>query len=173
MAAMRRDVNLGLLLLIIAALIMFSGFTVYYQTTFKNISQNYDTKIKELESISKELDSKRNQLNDTSVQLQIKKQKEDDLSKKFTDIKGERDQLDTDRKKLEVDLAGTKVELAAAQADLQNTKTTLAGKLTELADMTIKYNKALNDVANYKKENADLSRRNACLKQTSGASETC
>jgi len=59
MGVMKRDVNLGLLLLIVAALIMFSGFTVYYQTTFKNVSRSYETKLNELESISKELESKR------------------------------------------------------------------------------------------------------------------
>ena len=69
MAIMKRDVNLGLLLLIVAALLMFSGFTVYYQTTFKNVSKSFETKIKELESVSKELESKRGQLNETSIQL--------------------------------------------------------------------------------------------------------
>ena len=67
MPIMKRDVNLVLLLLIVAALLMFSGFTVYYQTTFKNVSKSYEIKLKELESVSKELESKRTQLNETSV----------------------------------------------------------------------------------------------------------
>ena len=78
---MKRDVNLGLLLLIVAALIMFSGFTVYYQTTFKNVSKSFEIKLKELDQLNTELESKRGQLNETSIQLQIKKQKEEDLSK--------------------------------------------------------------------------------------------
>ena len=75
MSVMKRDVNLGLLLLIVAALLMFSGFTVYYQTTFKKVSENYDAKLNELQKVSNELESKRSQLNETSLQLQLKKQK--------------------------------------------------------------------------------------------------
>ena len=69
MAVMKKDVNLGLLLLIVAALIMFSGFTVYYQTTFKNVSESFEIKLKELEKVEKDLESKRGQLNETSTQL--------------------------------------------------------------------------------------------------------
>ena len=94
---MRRDVNLGLLLLIIAAILMFSGFTVYYQATFKNLSKTYQLELQNLEKVTTDLESKRNQLNDTSTQLQIRAQKEEDLSKKFTDVRSERDQLDADR----------------------------------------------------------------------------
>ena len=90
MAAMKRDVNLGLLLLIVAALLMFSGFTVYYQTTFKNVSKSFEIKLRELEGVSNELEAKRGQLNETNVQLQLKKQKEEDLSKKFTDVRSEK-----------------------------------------------------------------------------------
>ena len=58
MSIMRRDVNLGLLLLIVAALLMFSGFTVYYQTTFKNLSKTYETQIRPLTLSQKTLSQK-------------------------------------------------------------------------------------------------------------------
>ena len=112
MALMKKDVNLGLLLLIVAALLMFSGFTVYYQTTFKNLSTTYQNELKQLDRVTKDLESKRGQLNQTSVQLQVNTQNQADLSKKFVDIKGERDQLDADKKKLTADLASTKSTLA-------------------------------------------------------------
>ena len=59
MAFMRRDINLGLLLLIAAALLMFSGFTVYYQTTFKNVTKSYETQIKALDAITKQRETKK------------------------------------------------------------------------------------------------------------------
>ena len=133
MAAMRRDVNLGLLLLIVAALLMFSGFTVYYQTTFKNLSTTYQNQLKDLEKVTKDLEAKRGALNETSVQLQLKKQKEEDLSLKFTDVRSERDQLETDKKKLEVDLASTKTSLSATLKELENTKTELDSTKSKLA----------------------------------------
>ena len=105
MAIMKRDVNLGLLLLIAAALLMFSGFTVYYQTTFKNVSKSFEIKLNELEGVSKELEAKRGQLNETSVQLQLKKQKEESLSEQYVDVKSERDQLETDKNKPAIKIA--------------------------------------------------------------------
>ena len=133
MAVMKKDVNLGLLLLIVAALLMFSGFTVYYQTTFKNLSTTYQNQIKELDKVSKDLEAKRGALNETSIQLQLKKQKEDDLSKKYVDTESQRSQLETDKKKLEVDLAGTKAELASTNAKLTETQLQLVSyiKLTQ------------------------------------------
>src|SRR3989338_8000437 len=92
MEIMKKDVNMRLLFLIVAVLLIFSGFIAHYQTTFKNASNSFDIKSKELEGVSKELEFKRSQLNETSVQLQLKSQKEEDISKKYVDIKSERDQ---------------------------------------------------------------------------------
>ena len=150
MAVMKKDVNLGLLLLIVAALVMFSGFTVYYQTTFKNVSKSFEIKIKELESVEKELDAKRGALNETSIQLQLKKQKEDDLSKKFVDTKSERDQLESDKNKLTADLTSTKSELAGTKTNLEQAKVQLANTLADLAKKIADLNNALSDVAKYK-----------------------
>ena len=152
MAIMKRDVNVGLLLLIVAALLMFSGFTVYYQTTFKNVSRGYETKLKELEGVSKELESKRGQLNDTSIQLQLRKQKEEDLSLKFTDVRGERDQLETDKKKLELELASTKSQLAATTAELTSTKSRLAAQVQLAQELNRQVLNLKSDVDKLEKE---------------------
>ena len=136
MALMKRDVNLGLLLIIVAALLMFSGFTVYYQTTFKNLSNTYKNQLTELDKVSKDLEAKRSQLNTTSVQLQLNTQKEADLSVKFTDIRGERDQLATDKNKLTADLTSTKSTLAQTQANLAQTQSDLAAQVTLVGQLS-------------------------------------
>lgn len=150
MAVMRRDVNLGLLLLIVAALVMFSGFTVYYQTTFKNVSESFEIKLKELEGVTKELEAKRGQLNESSVQLKLRQQKEDALSKQFVDTASERDQLQTTKNKLTADLASTKSELAGTKTTLEQVKVQLSNVLTDLAKKTADLNNALSDVTKYK-----------------------
>ncbi|MBI2650202.1 hypothetical protein HYX04_02710 [Candidatus Woesearchaeota archaeon] len=166
MAIMKKDVNLGLLLLIVAALLMFSGFTVYYQTTFKNVSKSFEIKIKELEGVSKELESKRGQLNETSLQLQLKKQKEDDLSKKFVETESERSQLETDKNKLTAELTSTKSDLASTKADLARTKDLLTAEIAKSQDLN-------RQVLNLKSDVDKLEKKNDCLKSTAGASETC
>src|SRR3990167_8848954 len=159
MGVMKRDVNLGLLLLIVAALIMFSGFTVYYQTTFKNVSRSYETKLNELES-------KRGALNETSTQLQLRKQQEESISKKFVDTKSERDQLESDKKKLELELASTKSSLASTSARLSETQSQLASYAKLAADLTTQVNNLKSDVTK-------LNKKIDCLKSTAGVSETC
>ena len=149
MAIMRRDVNLGLLLVIAAAILMFSGFTVYYQTTFKNVSKSYDIKLKELAAISQDLESKKGQLNQTNVQLTLQGQKEQDLSKKYVDTKSERDQLDTDKKKLQVDLAGKTSELAATLNKLTEAQSTLATQAKLIEDFNRQVIDLKRDVAYY------------------------
>mgnify|MGYP001596750879 FL=1 len=163
---MKRDVNLGLLLLIVAALLMFSGFTVYYQTTFKNVSKSFEIKIKELEVITNELEAKRGALNETSIQLQLKKQKEEDLSTKFTDVRSERDKLDADKKKLELELASTKTNLASTTAKLSETQSLLAIQIQRAQDLTSQVNNLKSDVTR-------LNKKIDCLKSTAGVSETC
>jgi chromosome segregation ATPase len=147
MAVMRRDVNLGLLLLIVAAILTFSGFTVYYQTTFKNVSKSFELKLKELEFVTKDLEAKRGQLNDTSVQLLLRRQQEEDLSKKFTDVRGERDQLTSDKKKLEVELASTQGQLKGTSDQLKLTEDELNKKKKELQDKINEINLKLVEIA--------------------------
>ena len=173
MAFMRRDINLGLLFLIMAAILMFSGFTVYYQTTFKNISKNYELKLGELQKISNELESKRGQLNETSTQLQLKKQKEEDLSKKFTDVRSDKEQLEADKKALQAELSSTKTDLAGTKVQLANVQAQLSDVQNQFADVTTKYTKALADINNYVKKLADRDKEIACLLSNGGTSKSC
>ena len=173
MAIMRRDVNLGLLLLIVAAILMFSGFTVYYQTTFKNVSKSYEIKLDELNTISKELEAKKGQLNQTNVQLTLQGQKEQDLSKKYVDTKSERDQLETDKTKLTVDLTSTKSELAATLGKLTDAQNQLAAQAVLVQQLNAQVLNLKSDVNRLQDKIDDLEKRNACLKSTAGASETC
>ena len=161
MAVMRRDVNLGLLLLIVAALLMFSGFTVYYQSTFKNLSKTYQNELQQLDKVTKDLESKRNLLNDTSIQLQLKQQKEEDLSSKFTDVRSQKEQLESDKKKLESEVASTKSQLASTSAELENRKVELAKTLQLAADLNQQVLNLKSDITKLKNEVACLEAQKA------------
>ena len=65
MTFMKKDVNLGLLVLIIASVLLFSGFSVYYQTAFKDVSLEYQEKLGQLSEVTEQLSSKRQELNET------------------------------------------------------------------------------------------------------------
>ena len=98
------------------------------------------------------------------MQLQLKKQKEEDLSKKFTDVRSERDQLETDKKKLEIELASTKGILAATTAKLTETQNQLSAQLQLAQELN-------RQVLNLKSDVTRLDKKVDCLKSKADADE--
>ena len=83
MAYMKRNVNLGLLFLMVATLIAFAGFATYYQATFLNLSLSYEDKMAKIDALAETLNVEKVKLNQTSTQLQVKAEREKDLSVKY------------------------------------------------------------------------------------------
>lgn len=133
MKIMKRDVNFGLFLIIIAVLVSFASFTVYYQSTYKNLTTSYNYKLEELKRTSEELGLHKSKLNETSFELEIKVEREQDLSNQYVGLKGERDKLQTDKQTLQTELSSTKTNLAEKSALLVAKEAELSQKTTELA----------------------------------------
>ena len=133
MAFMKRNVNLGLLFLIVASLVLFTGFAVYYQTTLKSITIEYNTKLNDLQKVTKELGLQKTALNET-YELKIKAERDRSaLDSQYRDISDENLQLEKDKTSLMVEVAQTKSELGAAQTDLESKKTQLAQTQADLS----------------------------------------
>src|SRR3989338_6230077 len=146
MAFMRRDVNIGLLILIIVAAIVFSGFSVYYQTTFQNVSLEYKNKLEQLSKVSTELTKQKEELN-TTYSLRVKaEQDRETLDTRYNEVRGENDQLIRDNTNLRLDLSGTKIELAVTQTDLENKRVQLAQSQADLAAANSKITSLNNDL---------------------------
>src|SRR3989344_5691679 len=108
MAFMKRDVNIGLLVLIIAAAIIFSSFSVYYQSTFKNVSLEYKNKLEQLGQTTTELSKQKQELNQT-YSLRVKaEQDKNTLDAKYTEVRDENEQLSGDNTNLRLEVASTK-----------------------------------------------------------------
>lgn len=133
MAFMKKDVNLGLLLLIIATLLLFSGFTVYYQTNFKNVVTEYHDKLGQLKKVTEELGAEKTKLNET-YQLRAKAEKDiKALDVQYRLLSDERDQLERDKTKLQAELSTAKATLAETEVKLSQTQTQLSQTLAELS----------------------------------------
>ena len=133
MAFMKKDVNLGLLLLIVATLLLFTGFTVYYQTNFRNVVDEYHTKLDELNKVTTELGTEKVKLNET-YQLRVKAEKDiKSLDTQYRLLSDERDQLENDRNKLQSELSSTKTSLAETKTKLSQTENTLTQTRTQLS----------------------------------------
>src|SRR3989338_8805666 len=135
MAFMKKDVNVVLLLLIIESILVFSGFTVYYQTTFKDVSIEYKNKLEQLEKVTTDLSTQRQQLNETyALRVKVEQDKRA-LDQSYKELSDERNQLADDKSKLEDDLFATKNNLAEKGAQLQSTQNQLASTEAELGSV--------------------------------------
>ena len=133
MAFMKRNVNLGLLVLIVASLMLFTGFAVYYQTTFKDITLEYNTKLEELQKVTSELGLQKQALNET-YELKVKAERDRSaLDTQYRDISDENLQFQRDNTNLRVEVTQTKSELGATKTDLENKKVILAQTQSDLA----------------------------------------
>lgn len=146
MAFMKRNVNLGLLFLIVASLVLFTGFAVYYQTTLKSITIEYNTKLNDLQKVTKELGLQKTALNET-YELKIKAERDRSaLDSQYRDISDENLQLEKDKTSLMVEVAQTKSELGAAQTELESKKTLLAKTQADLSAANSKISSLKDDI---------------------------
>ena len=157
MSFMKKDVNFGLLVLIIASILLFSGFSVYYQTTFKDVSLEYREKLEQLSDVTNQLSSKRQELNET-YNLRIKAETDRNaLDEKYKDVSDERERLADDKSKLQSELRTTKSDLATKSVELSSTKNLLAQTQSSLSA-------ANNEVSSLKSQKSNLKDEIDCLK---------
>ncbi|MFC1704738.1 hypothetical protein ACFLZ6_00235 [Nanoarchaeota archaeon] len=139
---MKKDVNFGLFVLIIATLICFAGFTAYYQATFENVSTGYKEKIDELSKVTTDLQTQKTRLNETSYELKIKVDRESELSEKYNEVKTDKETLEANNAKLTSELASTtselnqkKSELAVAQSELSKARSDLSDAVLDASNL--------------------------------------
>lgn len=149
MTFMKKDVNLGLMVLIVASIILFSGFSVYYQTTFKDVSIEYRTKLDQLSQVTNELSSKRQELNET-YSLRVKAEEDRKvLDERYKDASNENYNLRADNTNLRSEVSSTKSQLAEKSAKLAATENLLAQTQSSLSSANSKIsslNSKLDDV---------------------------
>lgn len=147
MKVMKRDINFGLLLIIIATLICFSAFTVYYQTTFKNLSTNYYTKLDEIDLVTNQLTFEKSKLNQTSYQLQVKEQRESELSSIYSDLRSEKEILEDNLKSTQDELMNTQKQLSETQSELTSTKSDLDSALSKIGRLKDEIDELEDEIA--------------------------
>ena len=134
MAFLKKDINFILLALILGIIIIFIGFTVYYQTMFENVSVNYQEKVANLEQVTQELGIQKTRLNQTSYELEIKEQKETDLSGRYSELRDEKTQLLEDKAALGREISEKKVELIESQIELAKKSNLLTQTQNDLSE---------------------------------------
>jgi hypothetical protein len=85
MAYITRDANYVLLFLIVIAIIIIVGVTIFYKKNFEELNEEYTLKLDELNRISEELAQKQSLLNETQLELGLKAKREEDFPTKYTE----------------------------------------------------------------------------------------
>ena len=142
MAYMKRNVNFGFFLLLVAVLISLAGLSLYYQATFKALYMDYQMRIEDLKNVSSTLGTEKAKLEQTSQQLTIKEEREKELSTQYTELRTDKEKLEDEKAKLQTQLTARtnelklkKAELFTAQAELSTTKTSLASAQTTISGL--------------------------------------
>ena len=149
MAYMKKNVNFGFFLLLVASLICFAGLSVYYQATFKDLYMDYKLKLDDLKNISTTLSTEKAKLEQTSQELTIKEEREKELSTQYTGLRTEKEKLEDEKAKLQTQLTAKTNELkqkkaelftanknlATAQAELVTSKTSLEAATTTISGL--------------------------------------
>ncbi|MBU3941437.1 MAG: hypothetical protein KKF74_00830 [Nanoarchaeota archaeon] len=153
---MKRNVNFGFFLLLVATLISLAGLSLYYQTTFKDLYVDYKGRIDDLKNISSTLGTERTKLEQTSQQLIIREEREKELSTQYTGLRTEKEKLEEEKASLQKQLAvktseltQKRAELATAQAELSISKTDLAAAKATISGLRA-------DIANLDESIANL-----------------
>ena len=145
MTYMKRNVNFGLLILIIALIVSFTGFTVYYQTTFKDLSQEYKVKMSDLQKVSSTLLQKKAELAETAQDI-------GKLSEKYTDVREEKESLEDTNVALKSQKEALISELEEKRKALDTSEAlaeTYLEQRDDYKDKMDRYKSERNDVCDY------------------------
>lgn len=164
MAYLKKNVNFGLFLLIVATLICFTAFSIYYQHNYTKLTDEYETKVSKIDDLVDTLDLEKTKLNQTSYQLRVKAEREQDLSTKYTLLRDEKEQLERDLASLESQLSQKIADLNQKTAELASTTASLELTQSELNDANQRISTLNNRISSLNDEIDSLEDQlNACL----------
>ena len=83
MSFLKKDVNVGLLIIVVMVAVCFVFLGLYYNHNYTTLSHEYSKKLNNLEEVADQLLFYKTRLNKTAEDLQDKSQDETALSKKY------------------------------------------------------------------------------------------
>lgn len=136
MAFITKNANMILLFLIVLSSTSLVAATVFFQSNFDRINEEYNQKLNELNRISKDLEAKQVLLNKLESEISVKEQREEKLGEQFSEVKSTAEQLATQKKQLELTAEQLEEELENTELLLRDTRSELETKKTQVAALT-------------------------------------
>lgn len=153
----KKNINLGLFVIIVATLVAFASFTTYYQYSYKNTTALYQNKLDELDRVMTTLKVTKEQLEKAASSVSESTEETEQISSEYNQLKDEKDKLESDLSKNKRSLADTRAQLTQTELQLTQAQADLAAAKSEI---TVLQNR-VDDI------NGDIS----CLKSTADADE--
>lgn len=139
MAYIKRNVNFGLLALLLGMIMVFIGFTLYYQQTFNTLAVNYTTKLSQLEKVTQDLSKHKAILTHTKSELTQTEIDVDAISKEYEDLEEAKrilqGELDTTKNNLNTKIS----ELSSEKRLTRELNDTIKAKEAEIAQCEMLY----------------------------------
>lgn len=136
MAFITKNANMILLFLIVLSSTSLVAATVFFQSNFDRINEEYNQKLNELNRISKDLDAKQTLLNKLESEISVKEEREEKLGEQFSEVKTTAEQLATQKKQLEMTAEQLEEELENTEMLLRDTQNELSAKKDQVNALT-------------------------------------
>lgn len=91
--SIRKDINLNLLVIILVAVGIFILSSVFYNQSVKNMQENYDKKVENLQEIEKRLMAKEEKINELLKSKDLIEKDKENLEKSYLEIQNENNDL--------------------------------------------------------------------------------
>lgn len=133
MSFIKKDVNFGLLFLIIILAVSVAFLGIYYNRNYNELSESHTEQLNALKKVTDELLFHKSRLNRTAADLKIKEQDESELSRKYSELRDEKETLDNENQLLKTDLSAKTTEIIVKTNQLLQANSEIAQKKNEIA----------------------------------------
>lgn len=168
---LKKNVNFGLLMLVITVLVGTVAITTYFQSTYKEVSQDLEQKKEQLEVVSSNFTTKIKELNKTYSELQIRQMDKERLDQLYTDLQKAKELIDAELLATKGTLMETFKELAQKKDELSDANYKLILQEDELTDLRAKVQNQLDTIRSKNAEIDALKKQLCDEKQAQG--KTC
>ena len=167
---LKKNVNFLLLMLVVTVLVGTVGITTYFQSTYKEVSQDLENKSQQLQVISSNFSQKINELSKTSSELQLNKVDKDRLDQLYSDLLKEKEKLDGELAVTKNQLTDAMNSLKQAQAQLSDANYKLLLQEQEITDLNAKVQNLDNTIRSQRAQIDDLKKQLCDEKTAQGKS---
>ncbi|MBS3119273.1 hypothetical protein J4475_00450 [Candidatus Woesearchaeota archaeon] len=157
MVYVRNNVNIILVLALVLSLLMLAGLTTIYQSSYRDLSSNFDKTSTGLKETGRNLTKTQKELDQLTATVQLRTADTDKFNKLYTDLLVVKGSLETELDKAKTQLKDTNEQLLKKIVELQNAQGTIATLSLSLSDAQNEIDRLNDRVAELEAQVAELS----------------